>query len=232
MQIMSRGHLPCLSFSQYSLDLEGLNPLIGDVSLFFHREHLRILNQGEESTVKIFEQSIQTPCGLYWRQVAREQLLRMGNEDMAKTRRQFNFFFPFFFVMGCQNGFDLLRDLLIINCIICFLLHSGQKKQTRTHHQRPGQISYHQRGWLDRSWRSRLSADGGWKYTTSLSAPEENSHARIFAKVWRKQLLYLKDRNSSRHFLKCEDELQKAASFLFLPLFLFYPVKWVILAII
>lgn len=78
----------------------------------------------KESTVKIFEQSIQTPCGLYWRQAAREQLLRMGNEEMAKTRRQFSGFF----VMGCQNGFDLLRDLLIINCIICFLLHSSQEK--------------------------------------------------------------------------------------------------------
>lgn len=46
--------------------------------------------RGKESTVKIFEQSIQTPCGLYWRQAAREQLLRMGNEEMAKTCRQFS----------------------------------------------------------------------------------------------------------------------------------------------
>lgn len=30
--------------------------------------------------------------------------------------------------MGCQNGFDLLWDLLIINCIICFLLSSSQEK--------------------------------------------------------------------------------------------------------
>lgn len=65
-----------------------------------------------------------------------------------------------FFVMGCQNGFDLLRDLLIINCIICFLLHSSQEKQTPTLHQRPGHNSYHQRGRLDRSWLWRLSADG------------------------------------------------------------------------
>lgn len=140
-QIMSRGHLPHLGFSQYSLDRSGRVE---------SREHLRILNQREGIfvTVKIFEQSIQTPCGSYWRQAAREQLLRMGNEDMAKTRRQFTviFFLSFFFVMGCQNSFDLLRDLLIINCIICFLLRSGQEKQTRTHHQRPGQISYHQRG--------------------------------------------------------------------------------------
>lgn len=82
------------------------------------------------STVKIFEQSIQTPCGLYWRQATREQLLRMGNEEMAKSCRRFSegCFFSFFFVMGCQNGFDLLRDLLIINCIICFLLRSSQEK--------------------------------------------------------------------------------------------------------
>lgn len=112
--------------------------------------------QEKESTVKIFEQSIQTPCGLYWRQAAREQLLRMGNEEMAKTRRQFSGFF----VMGCQNGFDLLRDLLIINCIICFLLRSRQEKRTPTLHQRPGHNSYHQRGWLDRSWLCELSADG------------------------------------------------------------------------
>ena len=65
-----------------------------------------------------------------------------------------------FFVMGCQNGFDLLRDLLIINCIICFLLHSSQEKQNPTLHQRPGHNSYHQRGWLDRSWLCKLSADG------------------------------------------------------------------------
>lgn len=37
--------------------------------------------RAKESTEKIFEQSIQTPCGLYWRQAAREQLLRMGNEE-------------------------------------------------------------------------------------------------------------------------------------------------------
>lgn len=104
------------------------------------------LTRDNESTVKIFEQSIQTPCGSYRRQAAREQLLRMGNEEMATTPRQFTVFFLLFFVIGCQNGFDLLRDLLIINCIICFLLRSGQEKQTRTHHQRPGQISYHQRG--------------------------------------------------------------------------------------
>lgn len=128
-------------------------------SPLFHRENcLHIQNEREkESTVKIFEQSIQTPCGLYWRQAAREQLLRMGNEEMAKTRRQFSGFF----VMGCQNGFDLLRDLLIINCIICFLLHSSQEKRTPTLHQRPGHNSYHQRGWLDRSWLCKLSADGG-----------------------------------------------------------------------
>lgn len=142
------------------------------------------------------------------------------------------FFFSLFFVMGCQNGFDLLRDLLIINCIICFLLHSGQKKLTRTHHQRPGQISYHQRGWLDRDWRSRLSADGGWKYTTSLSAPNENSHARIFAKVWRKQLiLYLKDRNSSHHF-HVRTNCRKHPPSCFIYLFLFHPVQPVISAII
>lgn len=85
------------------------------------------------STVKIFEQSIQTPCGLYWRQATREQLLRMGNEEMAKSCRRFSegcffVFFVFFFVMRCQNGFDLLGDLLIINCIICFLLRSSQEK--------------------------------------------------------------------------------------------------------
>lgn len=99
-QIMSRGHLPCLGFSQCSLDPGELSPVIGDVPLFFHSEHLRILNQRErESTVKIFEQSIQTPCGSYWRQAAREQLLRMGNEDMAETRRQFTvIFFPLFFL--------------------------------------------------------------------------------------------------------------------------------------
>lgn len=90
-QIMSRGHLPHLGFSQYSLDRSGRVE---------SREHLRILNQREGIfvTVKIFEQSIQTPCGSYWRQAAREQLLRMGNEDMAKTRRQFTviFFLSFF----------------------------------------------------------------------------------------------------------------------------------------
>lgn len=52
---------------------------------------------------------------------------------MAKTRRQFSgavfFCVVFFFVvMGCQNGFDLLWDLLIINCIICFLLGLSQEK--------------------------------------------------------------------------------------------------------
>jgi len=65
-----------------------------------------------------------------------------------------------FFVMGCQNGFDLLRDLLIINCIICFLLYTSQEKQTPTLHPRPGHNSYHQRGWLDVSWLCKLSADG------------------------------------------------------------------------
>lgn len=49
-------------------------------------------------------------------------------KKMAKTRRQFSGAFFFFFVMGCQNGFDLLWDLLIINCIICFLLGSSQEK--------------------------------------------------------------------------------------------------------
>lgn len=88
---------------------------------------LHIQNEREESTVKIFEQSIQTPCGLYRRQAAREQLLRMGNEEMAETRRRFS---GVFFVMGCQNGFDLLRELLIINCIICFLLRSSQEMRT------------------------------------------------------------------------------------------------------
>lgn len=118
-------------------------------SPLFHRELAFIFKKREkESTVKIFEQSIQTPCGLYWRQAAREQLLRMGNEEMAKTLRQFSGFF----VMGCQNGFDLLRDLLIINCIICFLHHSSQEKWTPTLHQRPGHNSYHQTGWLDWSW--------------------------------------------------------------------------------
>lgn len=53
------------------------------------------------------------------RQAAREQLLRMGDEEMAKTLRQFHWDF----VMGCQSAFDLLRQLLIINCIICFLSH-------------------------------------------------------------------------------------------------------------
>lgn len=148
------------SVSAHSIQ-EGWIYTLEVVLLFFHREQPPYCKPEKESTVKIFEQSIQTPCGSYWRQAAREQLLRMGNEDMAKTRRQFTvIFFLCFFVMGCQNGFDLLRDLLIINCIICFLLRSGQEKQTRTHHQRPGQISYHQRAWLDRSWRSRLSADG------------------------------------------------------------------------
>lgn len=46
----------------------------------------------KESTVKIFEQSIQTPCGLQGEQTAREQLLRMGDEEMAKTPRQFTGF--------------------------------------------------------------------------------------------------------------------------------------------
>lgn len=41
--------------------------------------------------VKIFEQSIQTPCGLYRRQTASEQLSRMGDEDMAKMHREFFF---------------------------------------------------------------------------------------------------------------------------------------------
>jgi hypothetical protein len=58
------------------------------------------------------------------RQAAREQLLRMGDEEMAKTLRQFHLGF----VMGCQSAFDLLRQLLIINCIICFLSHSSQEK--------------------------------------------------------------------------------------------------------
>ncbi len=106
------------------------------------KERGRERERERESTVKIFEQSIQTPSGLYWRQAAREQLLRMGDEEMAKTRRQFSGFF----VIGCQNGFDLLRDLLIINCIICFLLCSSQEKRTPSPHQRPGHNSYHQRG--------------------------------------------------------------------------------------
>lgn len=74
--------------------------------------------------MKIFEQYIQTPCELYWRQAAREQLLRMGDEEMARASQAVQWVF----VMGCQSGFDLLRDQLIINSIICFLLHSSQEK--------------------------------------------------------------------------------------------------------
>lgn len=160
-ELLSASLPPCLGHSQCSLgpgwwagELYALSQVVFCSST---EETAFIFKTREkESTVKIFEQSIQTPCGLYRRQAAREQLLRMGNEEMAKTRRQFSGFF----VIGCQNGFDLLRDLLIINCIICFLLHSSQEKRTPTLHQRPGHNSYHQRGWLDWSWLCKLSADG------------------------------------------------------------------------
>lgn len=169
---------PCHGHSQCSLEpgwWAGELNALSQVVLHSSTESTAIIfkTREKESTVKIFEQSIQTPCGLYWRPAAREQLLRMGNEEMAKTRKQFGFF-----VMGCQNGFDLLRDLLIINCIICFLLRSSQEKRTPTLHQRPGHNSYYQRGWLDRSWLHRLSADGNWKYTTSLSALKRTHESR------------------------------------------------------
>lgn len=160
---MSQHRPPCLRRSQCSLEpgwWAGELNALSQVVLRSSTESTAFVlktSKKKKSTVKIFEQSIQTPCGLYWRQATREQLLRMGNEVMAKTCRQFSGFF----VIGCQNGFDLLRDLLIINCIICFLLHSSQEKRTPTHHQRPGHNSCHQRGRLDRSWLCRLSADGG-----------------------------------------------------------------------
>lgn len=162
-EIMSYYQPPCLGHSQCSLEPGWWAGELNALSQVVHRsstENTAFIfktREGKKSTVKIFEQSIQTPCGLYWRQATREQLLRMGNEEMAKTCRQFSGFF----VIGCQNGFDLLRDLLIINCIICFLLHSSQEKRTPTLHQRPGHNSCHQRGRLDRSWLCRLSADGG-----------------------------------------------------------------------
>lgn len=129
---------------------------------FFHREHLGILNERQRINSKniwtIYSNTLwSVPEAGGQRAVVENGQWRDGKDSQAVHC----FFFSSFFVMGCQNGFDLLRDLLIINCIICFLLHSGQEKQTPTHHQRPGQISYHQRGWLDRSWRFRLSADGG-----------------------------------------------------------------------
>lgn len=64
--------------------------------------------KGEESTVKIFEQSIQTPCGLYWRQPTREQLLRMANEEDGEDSEAvqlgaFLFFFFFSFFLFCHG---------------------------------------------------------------------------------------------------------------------------------
>lgn len=159
MEIMSYYQPPCLSHIQCSLqpgwwaerELNALSQVV--FHSYTEKPAFIFKTRKKESTVKIFEQSIQTPCGLYWRQAAREQLLRMGNEETQAVQWGF-------FVMGCQNGFDLLRDLLIINCIICFLLHSSQEKRTPTLHLRPGHNSYHQREWLDGSWLCRLSADG------------------------------------------------------------------------
>lgn len=160
-QIMSRGHLPRLGFSQRSLDPGGLSPVIGDVPLFFHSEHLRILNQREGINSKNIWTIYSNTLWIVLEAGGQRAVVENGQWRHGRDSQAVHCYFFFsFFVMGCQNGFDLLRDLLIINRIICFLLCSGQEKQTQTRHQRPGQISYHQRGWLDRSWRSRLSADG------------------------------------------------------------------------
>ena len=89
---------PCLGHSQCSLEpgwwageLNALSQVVPHSSI--EKPAFIFKTREKESAVKIFEQSIQTPCGLYWRQATREQLLRMGNEEMAKTRRQFSGFF-------------------------------------------------------------------------------------------------------------------------------------------
>lgn len=193
---MSSYQPPCLGHSQCSLEprwwageLNALSQVVLHCSAEREKKNAFILQMREkESTVKIFEQSIQTPCGLYWRQAAREQLLRMGDEEMAKTRRQFSGFF----VMGCQNGFDLLRDLLIINCIICFLLGSSQEKAN------PNSSS---EAWAQFIPSERVigpklavQAVGRWwlKVHNFPLSPKENTDSwdQNFAKVWRKQLIF------------------------------------------
>lgn len=141
-QIMSRRHhLPRLGRSQCSLDPGGLNPLTGAVPLFFHREHLRFLNPRQWINSKNIWTIYSNTLWIVLEAGGQRAVVENGQWRDGKDSQAVHSFFPFsFFVIDCQNGFDLLRDLLIINCIICFLLRSGQEKQTRTHHQRPGQI--------------------------------------------------------------------------------------------
>lgn len=54
-----------------------------------------------DSSVKIFEQSIQTPHGQSVQ--AAEQLSGMGNEALAQTGSQFG---VLVFVISCQTGFE------------------------------------------------------------------------------------------------------------------------------
>lgn len=79
-------------------------------------------------------------------------------------------FFPFL-VMGCQNGFDLLRDLLIINCIICFLLHSSQESKLQRFIRGLGKFISSEKG-LDGNWRCRPSADGSPNQTSITCSPK------------------------------------------------------------
>lgn len=160
-QISSHRHLPHLGHSRCPLHPGGMEPLTGAVLLLFRREHLRFLNQRQWINSKNIWTIYSNTLWIVPEAGGQRAVVENGQWRDGKDSQAVHSFFLLFFVIGCQNGFDLLRDLLIINCIICFLLRLGQEKQTRTHHQRPGQISYHQRGWLDWSWRFGLSADGG-----------------------------------------------------------------------
>lgn len=145
-------------------------------SPFFHREHCHhIQNQGKRINSKNIWTIYSNTLWIVLEAGGQRAVVENGQWRDGKDSQAVRWVF---FVIGCQNGFDLLRDLLIINCIICFLLRSSQEKRTPTLHQRPGHNSYHQRGWLDRSWLSGLSADGGWKYTTSLSALKRTRESR------------------------------------------------------